>query len=372
MAGKRINGEHSVYSSGGRWHVQGYIRGKRRRVSRARRTEALRAWKEMLAHVPPTPQPKGVRTISEAVEQWYGMNEERWRFSTRSGYRTCIDKHIDPYLGKLRVEQLTVETVEQWQHRLRRSGLSASTVRQVRLVLKQTYDQLARYGAVNGNPVGVAKNLPKGKGKTDSLSIEEARRVISAAESPHLRARWLLALSLGLRCGEVLGLRWDDLDLVGDQPHMTIAASLQYQVGRGLVLTETKTALSKRTIPLSPIHVEALKAQRAAQLEQKLAECGEFNPGNFVFTTSRGTPVDTNNDSKQWHKLLEAASVKRVRRHDARHTAATLLLASGASLPNVQRTLGHSSIQTTVDVYGHLTAADSAPFTAKVTDALAG
>ena len=194
-----------------------------------------------------------------------------------------------------------------------------------------------------------------------------------AARADGFKARYsvkLIGLSLGLRCGEVLGLRWGDLRLEGPNPHLTVSEALQYQSGNGLVLDDPKTQHSKRTIPLNAQHVEALRAVRAAQVQERLANVGEFNPQDFVFITSRGTPIDTNNDAKRWHQLLDKAGVRRVRRHDARHTTATLLLSSGASLANVQKTLGHSSIRTTVDVYGHLTAEDTAPFTAKITDAL--
>ena len=97
---------------------------------------------------------------------------------------------------------------------------------------------------------------------------------------------------------------------------------------------------------------------------------GEFNPQGYVFTTSRGTPIDPNNDAKRRHKLLATAGVRRVRRHDARHTAATLMLKDGTSPAFVQKVLGHSSISTTVDRYGHLVAADGAEATARLAAAL--
>ena len=125
-----------------------------------------------------------------------------------------------------------------------------------------------------------------------------------------------------------------------------------------------KTRNSRRTILLNPPHVEALRAVKAQQAAARLAADWDFNPDGYVFVTRRGTPVDPNNDSKGWHALLDAAGVRRVRRHDARHTAATLLLEAGAGLANVQRMLGHSTISTTVDVYGHLDAADSVAYTA--------
>lgn len=373
MAGKRGNGENSIYQSGGRWHVQGYVNGRRRRVSRLRRADAVLAWAEMVKSAPTRSQRRpGVvdsrpaRTVAEALERWYELSDARWRPSTRVGYRGTIDRHLRPHLGTVRVDRLRVEDIERWQHTLREAGLSTSTIRQARIVLGQAMAMLVRFGELGANPVPVAASVPRSAKEPTFLTEEEAAAVLASATDPRDKARWLLALTLGLRSGEALGLRWQDLDLDSEHPRLMVTGSLQYQSGVGLVRVATKTVASRRTVLLNPPHVDALRALRAQQAAQRLAAGGDFNPDGYVFVTPRGTPVDPNNDSKRWHKLLSRAGVRQVRRHDARHTAATLLLGSGAGLANVQKVLGHSTISTTVDVYGHLTAADSVTFTATI------
>ena len=135
-------------------------------------------------------------------------------------------------------------------------------------------------------------------------------------------------------------------------------------------LDTAKTRKSRRTLPLAAPHVVTLKAHSAEQSEKRLALGGDFNPSEFVFTTTSGTPIDAANDRKQWLRLLKAAGVRKMRVHSQRHTAATLMLAAGSGVQQVQKTLGHTSIRTTVDIYGHLTAEDSAPITEAITRAL--
>jgi len=369
MANRRGNGENSIYQHNGRWFVQGYIHGRRTKVSRVKRADAVAAWDTKVKAAAPGRTSDGPRTVSQAAEEWFSLREGDWKYSTRVNYRTALDKQVLPHLGTIRVEGLTPRRVEQWQDDLRRSGLSASTVRQARIVLSGVYTMLLRHERVNSNPVKAVPAPKKKDPDADHLSVEESRAVIAAAASAQARARVLLALTLGLRQGEVLGLRWSDIAL-GDMPRLTVNGSLGRQTGKGLVLDTAKTRKSRRTLPLSSVHVEVLKAHRAEQNEFRLASGGDFNLGEFVFTTGKGTPVDSANDRKEWLRLLERAGVRVMRVHSQRHTAATLMLGAGSGLQQVQQTLGHTSIRTTVDIYGHLTAEASAPITDAITRAL--
>ena len=146
MTGRRINGENSVYKSGGRWHVQGYINGGRQRVSRATRSEALEAWKSRVGGaVAPAPSraPGQGRTVGHAVKEWLDQAQQGLSPSTSRGYHHALRAHIQPSLGDLPLSGLTVEAIERWQHRLLsgrggRRPLSPSTVRQARVVLKHS------------------------------------------------------------------------------------------------------------------------------------------------------------------------------------------------------------------------------------------
>lgn len=157
MANRRGNCENSIFQHNGRWFVQGYIHGRRTKVSRVKRADAVAAWDAKVKAAAPGRTPNGPRTVSEAAEEWFVLREGDWKYSTRVNFRTALDKQVLPHLGTIRVEGLTPRRVEQWQDDLRRSGLAASTVRQARIVLSGVYTMLLRHERVNSNPV---KSVP--------------------------------------------------------------------------------------------------------------------------------------------------------------------------------------------------------------------
>ena len=292
MASKRGNGENSIYQYQGRWYFQGYIHGRRTKVSRVKRADAVAAWEAKVKAAAPGRTPDGPRTVTEAAEEWFLLREGDWKYSTRVNYRTALDKQVLPHLGRIAIQSLTPRRVEQWQDDLRRSGLSSSTVRQARIVLSGVYTMLLRHERVNSNPVLAVPAPKKKEPDADFLTIDESRALLAVAPDAQVRARLLLAITLGLRQGEVLALRWSDIDL-GDAPRLTVNGSLGRQTGKGLVLDTAKTRKSRRTLPLSSVHVDVLKAHRAEQNEFRLTSGGDFNLGEFVFTTGKGTPVSS-------------------------------------------------------------------------------
>ena len=193
MAGKRGNGENSIYLSGGRWHVQGFLNGRRRRVSRTRRADAVAAWAELVRTTPATPllavdgpvRTADPRTVGQALDLWFELTRDRWRHSTTVGYRCAIDRHLTPHLGDLPVARLSVQHVERWQHQLLADGLAPSTVRQARIILGQAIAMLVRYGQLAANPVTAAAGLPRTSRDPDHLTAAEAARAIAAATGPH-------------------------------------------------------------------------------------------------------------------------------------------------------------------------------------------
>ncbi len=198
MAGKRGNGEHSIFASSGRWHVQGWVGDKRVRVSAKKRAEAWAKWQmriQAAAQGPASPLGTGggAPTVAEALDRWYSLGERKWAHSTARGYRHAIDRHIKPVLGHSRVDKLGIADVEQWQHHLLGEGLSPSTIRQARIVLGQALGMLVRYGQLVANPVSSAAGLPKVAASPDFLSVEEAAAVVVAAEDPTDRARCCLS-----------------------------------------------------------------------------------------------------------------------------------------------------------------------------------
>ncbi len=371
---KRGNGEDSIYPYNGRWYVEGYIdEGAgmvRRKVSAKTRKAAVEKWAQRKANAEKGARRLGQpKNVAELLEHWLQLKTASLRYKTRIGYERSIDSHINPHLGALPLKKVTVAEIERWQHRLSATqGLSGSTVHQARTILNQAFAMAVRYGDLVANPVTNARGLKKMHARIDALSEDHARTLLRSipAEDVASRVRVLIALTLGLRQGEVLALKWEDIDLDSSEPHLVVAASIQRQTGVGLVRVAPKTERSKRTLRLSETHVTALRELALQHKLLTLASGGTFNPEGYVLVSAAGTPIDPANDRKHWHKLLKAAGLPPVRVHAARHTAATLLLKE-ADMHLVQQVLGHSSIRTTVDTYGHLSPADAADGIASVT-----
>jgi integrase len=184
------------------------------------------------------------------------------------------------------------------------------------------------------------------------LSAEEARSVLTTAQAHRNAARWTVALAVGLRQSEALGLQWADVDLVNGT--LTIRRGLHRVAKQGLVYEEPKADRSRRILALPGPLVEALRAHRTAQLEEKVAAGPLWQDNDLVFAQPNGKPIERKADWLAWKRLLAEAGVRDVRLHDGRHTAATLLLSEGVHPRVVMEVLGRSQMRTTTDTYSHL------------------
>jgi integrase len=185
------------------------------------------------------------------------------------------------------------------------------------------------------------------------LSPDESRRLMHHAEGNRLEALYVLALTTGMRQGELLGLQWTDLDL--DNAALNIVRTL-HQLPGGFTFTEPKTARSRRQILLTKTASAALRRHRALQAEDRLKAGPGWQDQDLVFTTGAGGPLGSSHVLRQqFYPLLDTAGLPRIRFHDLRHTAATLLLGQGIHPKIVSEMLGHSNIAITMDLYSHVT-----------------
>jgi integrase len=200
-----------------------------------------------------------------------------------------------------------------------------------------------------------------------ALTREQAQTFLSQVAGDRLEALYVLALATGARQGELLGLRWEDVDL--EAGRLAIRHTLSRIDGS---LGDPKTARGRRTVPLPPFVVTSLREHRRRQLEQRLAAGRRWVDGGFVFTTRTGTALHSKNVLRAFQAALERAALPRVRFHDLRHSAATLLLAQGVSIHEVSWMLGHASIAITADTYGHASEASERRTAAAMQAALTG
>jgi integrase len=187
--------------------------------------------------------------------------------------------------------------------------------------------------------------------KVEPLTVPEARALLRAARSHRLYALYAVALSIGLRRGEALGLRWSDLDL--DDGLLHVRQTLQRHSG-SLHFAPLKTRRSRRTVPLLPSMVTTLLEHRERQADERQRAGDRWTDTGLVFTTATGQPIEPNDFSKAFGRMCERAGVRKVRLHDMRHTCASMLLAQGVPPRVVMEVLGHSALEVTMTIYGHV------------------
>jgi integrase len=355
---KRATGESSIYQEAdGRWH--GFVsigkengRRDRRHVSAAKRAEVVTKVRALEAK-----RDAGmVEAAGKAptVGDWLeNIAARKVRARTLESYRSTIRLHLRPGIGHHRLDRLQPEHLERLYGALADKGLSSASILRVHRVLSRALRVASQRGKVARN-VATLVDPPAVKRPETALplSATEARQVIAAAQTHRNSARWTVALAVGLRQSEALGLRWADVDL--EKGALSVRRGLHRVGGQGLVYEEPKADRSRRTVALPAQLVEALRAHRAAQLEERIAAGPVWQDHDLVFAQPNGRPIERKSDWRSWKALLREADVREVRLHDARHTAATLLLSEGVHPRVVMEVLGHAQMRTTTDTYSHV------------------
>lgn len=351
--------EGSIYrrKSDGRWvgsiHL-GYSDGKRNRKTVYGRTRAevadkLRSLQAAAAQGTLVHDER--RTVEDYLNWWLDtVLPGSVKDTTADGYRYMTNRYVVPALGRVKLAKLTPLHVAEMLAEMERRGLSPATRRQTRSILRRALNHAERFGLVSRN-AAAQTDVPRGVSNRidDALTKEEARALLGAAKGTPIEPLVVVTLSLGLRKGEALALRWSNVDL--DAGTLTVAATLTRRVGHGLVESTPKTARSRRTLPLPRTCIEALRTQRRLQNELRLAAGPRWRGEGHVFTTPIGTPIDPRNLTTEFHALCEEAGLGRRRFHALRHSAATLMLAQGVPLAVISDVLGHASYAITADVY---------------------
>lgn len=290
--------------------------------------------------------------LGDFLSTWLATIEGTIRPSTFTSYEGIVRRHLKPTLGLVTLERLTVQDVAALVRRKQTEGLSPRTAQYVLFVLRNALNKAVRWGSVSRN-VAVLVDAPRvAHADVQVLSPQEALQLVNAAAGDRLESLWVLAVSTGLRRGELLGLTWDDVDL--DRRQLRVTKALQRISGKGLVLTETKTRRGRRAIILPLGAAEALRRHRRMQAEDRLVAGSSWVETNFVFKSSTGTALDGQNVARSFARLLDRAGLPRMRFHDLRHSCASLLLAQGVAPRVVMETLGHSRISVTLDTYTHV------------------
>ena len=273
------------------------------------------------------------------------------RPSTLRIYQDTVRLHITPALGTLPLTKLTPQHVQSFIKTQLAAGLSPRSVQYHHGVLSQALNRAVKWDLVARNVAKLVSAPARAAARDQTVLAEEARQFLDAIAGDRDEALYTVAIALGLRRGEALGLRWDDIDFDGDT--LSVRHALQ-RVPGGLQLAEPKSDRSRRTVAMPTIVAKALRAHRARQLSKRLAAGTRWQESGFVFSTSLGTPMDERAVHKRFKAVLAGAGLRHQRFHDLRHACTSLLLAQGVHPRGVMEVLGHSQISLTMNTYSHV------------------
>jgi integrase len=356
MASRAPRGTGTVYQrKDGRYEGAGYVltvNGGRRRVRAygATRLEAHMRIQELLEQSRKgVPVAASATTVSSWLDHWMtNVVAVKNRPRTVELYEATIRLHIKPLLGAKKLTHLSVTDVQAAINALLTAGHSARTVHKMRTVLSAALGRAQREEIVIRNVARLVE-LPTYERKTiRPWNVEQATRFLHEVEGHTWEAGYQLLILCGMRRGEVLGLRWSDIDFMTDT--LEVAQQLQ-RIGSRLQTGPVKTSAGRRTLPLLP-SVKRTLLRHAAASGIDLSDPASLGE-QLVLTSSTGQPVEPGNFARTFQLLSERANLPRITVHHTRHTAATLLKHLGVPARDAQLILGHSNVTTTQQLYQH-------------------
>jgi len=296
-------------------------------------------------------------TVGSFLRQWLADSvRPSTRPSTYSSYSSIVRLHLGPGLGHLPLASLSPQQVQRYLNAESAAGLSPRSVAMERAVLRQALGRAERWGLTTRNVAKLTEPPRVPRHQIRPLSAEQARVFLEAIRGDRHEALYLVALGVGLRQGEILGLGWPDLDL--EAGTLTVRQALQRVDGK-LRLVEPKSVTSHRVVALPALVHEALRAHRLRQVEERLRAGARWrsDPRDLVFVSTIGTPLDGIVVTRRFQAVLRAAGLPHQRFHDLRHACASLLLSQGVAARVVMEQLGHSQISLTLNTYTHVSSA---------------
>jgi integrase len=340
----------------GRWQARVWLtvgtRRKRKSIYARTEKEIIDKLNEAkAANAKGLPVAGGHLTVGQYLTDWFESAQRKLRPRTSESFEIIIRRHLQPELGHLRLERLTPMMIEAMLDRKLEGGLAPQTCCHIRMVLKLALAKAVRWKLVASNAAVDATPPPIPRPDIHPFDDSQSAQFIAGAKQERLAALFVLAINLGMRRGECLGLPWRHVDL--DKGTLYVGQALQRIAGR-LQIVQLKTRKAYRTLTLPQSVVAALRAHRTRQLEERLAAGPAWQGSDLVFTTGTGSAYDPRNVLRDHQRILTRAQLPRIRFHDLRHTCATLLLMKGVQPHTVSEMLGHSSIVITLSLYGHV------------------
>jgi integrase len=342
----RWEGRVTIASEGGQQRRKSYF-GKTRAEVANKLAAALKGLQDGLPLV-------GERQrVEQYLQQWLEAIRPTLRPESYRRYEDVCRLYLIPAIGRLPLAKLGPAHLQRLYAARLEAGLSGTSVQLLHGVIHRALEQAMRWGLVPRNVAHLVTAPRRSTPEMRTLSPEEAGALLDAASGDRLEAFYVLAVTCGLRLGELQALQWRNVDL--DRARLRVTATYQGMVDGKPLLAEPKTPRSRREIHLSALAVAALRRHRIAQLEGRLRAANLWEDHDLVFATLTGRPLDGNNfRQRAFARLLGKAGLPPMRFHSLRHTAATLLMAQGVPVKVASEMLGHADITTTLRTYSHV------------------
>ncbi len=353
---RRGNGEGSIYrrKSDGRWvgslslpdGTRKVFYGKKQSEVIAKLDEAANDLRRGMLAVGST------TTLQEYLENWLeNVHKPTIRLSTYLNYRKLLNNYLVPGLGKVKLQKLTPQQVQVFYSQKMSDGLAPKTVNNIHGVLHKALDNAVKWNILSRNVCDAVTPPRIPRKEKNVLTKQQAHTLLEEVRTHRLEALLTLAITTGMREGELLALHWQDMNF--EDCSLQVKRAVSYLKGYGYIESEPKTAKGRRMIKL-PVFVVAILRRHKAQQEEQRREVGSaWIEKDLMFTNAQGYFYSASTLRKVFRRFLVSIGLPHMRFHDLRHSAATILLAMNVHPKVVQEILGHSQIAMTLDVYSH-------------------
>jgi integrase len=305
--------------------------------------------------------PGARETVGRFLVSWLAGVKSRLRPRTWDRYEEHVRLHLEPTVGRIPLSRLSPNDVQRAHAALLNKGLAPGTVRRAHAVLRAALQDALRWRQIASNPASLVRPPRGSPREMTALSQVEARALLQVARHKPLEALWVLAVTTGLRQGELLALRWEDVDLEGGSIRVTGTLTrirrdppADGEPKTHRVISQPKTAHSRRRVDIGTLAVEALRTHRGRQVEERHRAANLWVDKSLVFCGPMGGYLHPVQVNAELRRLLGEAYLPTIRFHDLRHTAATLLLGRDVNPKKVSEMLGHSTVAITLDTYSHV------------------
>ena len=350
---RRGKNEGSIFKrSNGTWRAQVSIDGKRLSYTAKSRNECHEWIRKMLDQIDQGMTFEGRNlTLGNYIKDWITTRKKALRPRTGIQYELLITKYIDPNLGRIKLKDLNLRVFNRFYDKLVDQEVGTWNINYTHRVIHSALEDAVRDGILGRNPSHGATVPRQSYKEMKILSEQQVGQFLVVASTSRYEMLYLLAIKTGMRISELRGLAWSDIDWV--KGTITVGRQIQDIPRKGTITSEPKTRSGTRTIKLGETTLQELRQHRQRQESEQEQAGNAWQDNNLLFPSVTGTPFSRKTLYKDFQEILKFANLPRIRFHDLRHTAASLMLNHGVPVLVVSKILGHSKPSVTLNVYAH-------------------